>query len=282
MSTARPVRRRRSFIFCPGTRPELFAKACASGADMVCVDLEDAVAPVDKAAARAATLALFAEPVPAAVEPLVRINCTRTPEGMRDLDAILACPHPPPALMLPKVRWPAEVENLATLLDEFGQPTRLHVIIETNEALEAAFAIARSTPRLEALFFGGVDMAADLRASGSWESLLYARSRVVHAAAGAGLDVIDVPWLDLEDQAGLEAEAVRARALGFGGKGAIHPRQVPLLNGIFTPSAAELAHARRIVEAFAAAGTGLVVVDGKLIERPVLRAMERILASAPA
>jgi citrate lyase beta subunit len=275
------VRPRRSFIFCPGTRPELFAKACRTGADMICVDLEDAVAPRDKAAARTQTLALFAAPPPVdRVECIVRVNCTRTPEGMRDIDAILGAATPPPALMLPKVKWPAEVANLSGLLDEAGHGARLHVIIETNEALETAWAIAQASPRIDALFFGGVDMAADLRCDGSWEALLYARARVAHAAAGAGIDVIDVPWLDLNDMDGMRAEALRARALGYSGKGSIHPQQVPILNAVFTPDADEIAHARRIVAAFEAADSGLVVVDGKLLEKPVLRSMYRVLARA--
>ena len=123
-------------------------------------------------------------------------------------------------------------------------------------------------------------MAAELRCSNAWESLLYARSRVVHAAASAGIDSIDVPYLDLEDPDGMAREATLARDLGFSGKGSIHPKQIPILNNVFTPSELEIAHARRILDAFAKADTGLVVVDGKLIEKPVLRDMQRILSIA--
>jgi (S)-citramalyl-CoA lyase len=277
----RPIRPRRSFIFCPGTKPEMFPKACATGADIVCVDLEDAVAPHDKAEARDKVLTMFTEPVPNPdIECMVRLNCLRTPDGMRDVEAIVESAAPPPAVMLAKTKWPAEVSNLSELLDEVGHPTRLHVIIETNEALESAWEIARASDRIDALFFGGVDMAADLRCDGSWESLLYARSRVAHAAAGAGLDVIDVPYLDLNDLDGMRAEAERVKALGYSGKGSIHPKQVPVLNEVFTPSAAEVAQARKIVDAFERENTGLVVVDGKLLERPVLRSMYRVLARA--
>ena len=156
------------------------------------------------------------------------------------------------------------------------------MIVETNEALEAAWEIARASDRIDALFFGGVDMAADLRCRNSWNALLYARSRVVHAAAGAGVDVIDVPYLDLNDIDGMRAEAEAAAELGFSGKGSIHPRQVPVLNAVFTPSAAEVAYARRVVEAFETADSGLVVLDGKLLEKPVLRSMYRVLARAGA
>src|SRR5690606_32812360 len=108
------------------------------------------------------------------------------------------------------------------------------------------------------------------------------RSRVVHAAAGAAIDLIDVPYLDLNDLAGMRREAEASAALGFTGKGAIHPKQIAVLNEVFSPSAAEVERARRIVMAFAESGSGLVVIDGKLIERPVLRSMRRILAIAEA
>ncbi len=279
--TARIVRPRRSFIFAPGTRPDMFPKALASGADIVCVDLEDAVAPRDKPAARAKALALFAEPqANDGVERILRINCSRTPEGMADLQAIAASAAPPPAIMLPKVKSPDEVRALDELLSEHELAVRLHIIIETNDGLEACYEIARASGRIDALFFGGVDMAADLRCPSTWEALLYARSRVVHAAAGAGIDVIDVPYLDLNDLDGMEREAKDAANLGFTGKGAIHPKQIAILNAVFTPDAEAIAQARRIVQAFEDSGTGLVVVDGKLLEKPVLRSMHRILAVA--
>ena len=279
--TERSIRPRRSFIFSPGLRPEMFPKALACGADIVCVELEDGIAPKDKAQARANAMALFAEPrADDGVERIVRINCLRESFGVADVEAVLATDTPPPALMLPKVRTPDEVRWLDDLLSERGHDTRLHVIIETNEGLEAAFEIARASARLDALFFGGVDMAAELRCTSSWESLLYARSRVVHAAAAAGLDVIDVPYLDLEDPQGMEAAARQARDLGFSGKGAIHPKQIPALNAVFTPDAEQIERARRIIRTFEEADTGLVVIDGKLIEKPVLRDMHRILAIA--
>ncbi len=272
---------RRSFIFTPGLRPEMYPKALATGADIVCVELEDGIAPKDKAAARANAMKLFESPqADDGVERVVRINSLREGFGMADVQAVLATDTPPPALMLPKVRTPDEVALLDDLLTERGHTTRLHVIIETNAGLEAAHEIAHSSPRIDALFFGGVDMAAELRCENAWEPLLYARSRVVHAAAGAGLDAIDVPWLDLEDPDGMERAAVQARELGFSGKGAVHPRQIAALNAVFTPSAERIARARRIIAGFEAADTGLVVIDGKLIEKPVLREMHRIVAIA--
>ena len=259
----------------------MFPKALASGADIVCVELEDGIAPKDKAAARSNAIRLFESPqADDGVERIVRINSLREAFGIADVQSVLAADTPPPALMLPKVRAPEEVVMLDNLLSERGHDTRLHVIIETNAGLEAAYDIAHCSERIDAMFFGGVDMAAELRCRNEWEPLLYARSRVVHAAASAGLDVIDVPYLDLEDPEGMKRAAIQARDLGFSGKGAVHPRQIAALNAVFTPSTEQIARARRIIDEFEAADTGLVVIDGKLIEKPVLREMHRIVAIA--
>jgi (S)-citramalyl-CoA lyase len=275
------IQPRRSFIFSPGLKPEMFPKALACGTDIVCVELEDGIAPKDKDNARRRALALFELPqADDGVERIVRINCLRSAFGLADVQAVLDTATPPPALMLPKVISPDEVRGLDELLTERGHHTRLHVIIETNAGLEAAYDIARASPRIDALFFGGVDMAADLRCKNGWEPLLYARSRVVHAAASAGIDAIDVPYLDLQDPEGMRREATLARDLGFSGKGSIHPGQIAILNDVFTPDDAAIKQARRILEAFQEADTGLVVIDGKLIEKPVLREMRRLLSIA--
>ena len=277
----RSVRPRRSFIFTSGLDPAMFPKALASGADIVCVELEDGVAPKDKVEARSKALSLFDSPqAEDGVERIVRINSLRTGVGLADVTSVIDTDTPPPALMLPKVTCPDEVVWLDDLLTERGHPSRLHVIVETNAALETAYAIAHCSDRIDGLFFGGGDMAAELRCKNAWEPLLYARSRVVHAAASAGIDAIDVPYLDLNDLEGMRREAELAAALGFCGKGAIHPKQIAVLNEVFSPGEAAVAHAQRILNAFAEADTGLVVVDGKLIERPVLREMTRLLAVA--
>ena len=281
MSEQRTIRPRRSFIFSPGLKPDMFPKALACGTDIVCVELEDGIAPKDKDEARKHALALFEQPqADDGVERIVRINCLRDSFGLADVQAVLTTDTPPPALMLPKVKTPDEVVWLDDLLTERGHTTRLHVIIETNAGLEAVYDIAKSSRRIDALFFGGVDMAAELRCKNAYEPLLYARSRIAHAAAGNGLDVIDVPYLDLEDPEGMRREAGLVRDLGFSGKGSIHPKQIAILNEVFTPSAEQIAHARRILKTFAEANTGLVVIDGKLIEKPVLRDMQRIIAIA--
>lgn len=259
----------------------MFPKALASGADIVCVELEDGIAPKDKQDARNRALELFQLPqADDGVERIVRINSMRERFGIEDVHAILVSEMPPPALMMPKVRAPDEVVQLDNLLTEAGHATALHVIIETNEGLEAAYDIAHCSERIEALFFGGVDMAAELRCKNAWGPLLYARARVVHAAASAGLDVIDVPYLDLNDPEGMRVEAELARDMGFAGKGSVHPKQIAALNAVFTPTADQITRARRIITEFEAADTGLVVIDGKLIEKPVLREMHRILAIA--
>ena len=277
----RIIRPRRSFIFTPGLRPDMYPKALASGADIVCVELEDGIAPKDKAEAREKALALFEKPqADDGVERIVRINSMRERFGIEDVNAILASKTPPPALMMPKVRTPDEVVILDQLLTEAGHETRLHVNIETNDGLEAAFEIAKCSDRIDAMFFGGVDMAAELRCQNNYDALLYARSRVVHASAAAGLDVIDVPYLDLDDPDGMRIEAERVRDLGFSGKGSVHPKQIAALNEVFTPSEAQITRARRIISEFEKANTGLVVIDGKLIEKPVLRDMYRIVAIA--
>ena len=275
------IQPRRSFIFTPGLKPEMYPKALASGTDMVCIELEDGIAPKDKEEARIKALKLFeVAQADDGVERILRINSMRERFGIEDVLAILATDTPPPSLMMPKVQSPDEIIMLDQLLTERGHKTRLHVIIETNAGLEAAYEIANCSSRIEAMFFGGVDMAAELRCENNWQQLIYARSRVVHAAASAGLDVIDVPYLNLQDLEGMCHEAKKAKDLGFAGKGSVHPKQIAALNDIFTPSKDNITRARRVIKTFEDADTGLVVIDGKLIEKPVMREMYRIVAIA--
>ena len=275
------IRPRRSFLFVPGTGPHMFPKALATAPDIVCVDLEDAIAPDDKVSAREATIPLFAQyPNDGQVERLVRINALNSADGLADLLALLKCDTPPNGIMVPKVKSPDDIRLLDDLFTSENSALRIQVIIETNEALEACFDIAQASPRIDALLFGGADMSAELRVEPTWEGLLYARSRLVHAAASAQIDLIDVPYLALHDMPGLEIEAALCAQLGMTGKGAIHPKQLEIINRHFTPNIEAITRARKITSTFEAAGTGLVVVDGKLIEKPVLRSMYRILAIA--
>ena len=267
---------RRSFIFTPGLTPSMFPKAIASGADMVCIELEDGIAIKDKNEARKNTIeALKSLEVKNDVELVVRINCQRTKFGLLDLEAFVSSGLKVKALMLPKVKTPDEITFIDDLLTDSGLDTDLHVIMETNEALENIYDIAHASKRTVALYFGGVDMAAELRVPNNYQNLLYARSKLVHAGASVGIDVIDVPYLDLEDMEGMKKEAELVRDLGFTGKGSIHPKQINVLNEIFTPPQEEIAKAKKILDQFSESDTGLVVIDGKLIEKPVLREMKR-------
>tara|TARA_X000000950_G_C13762820_1_gene597578 strand:- start:219 stop:1079 length:861 start_codon:yes stop_codon:yes gene_type:complete len=267
---------RRSFIFTPGLNPDMFPKAIASGADMVCIELEDGIAIKDKDEARKNTIeALKTLEVKSGVELVVRVNCQRTKFGLLDLEAFISSKLKVKAIMLPKVKTPDEIKFIDDLLTDCNLDTDLHVIMETNEALQNIYDIAHSSKRIVALYFGGVDMAAELRVPNSYQNLLYARSKLVHAGASVGIDVIDVPYLDLEDMDGMKKEAELVRDLGFTGKGSIHPKQINVLNEIFTPSKEEISKAKKIVDQFSESDTGLVVIDGKLIEKPVLREMQR-------
>jgi citrate lyase beta subunit len=275
------LRPRRSLLFVPGLRPDRFPKALAAGADIVCVDLEDAVALPRKQEARELTLPLFTEDTGhPEVERMVRINPLSTPDGLKDILALNDCAQPPPALMIPKPSSAHEIRLYDELLTGSCADIQLHVIIESAEGLENVHDIAQASPRIRSLLFGAVDLSASLRAEKTWETMLYARSRVVHAAARFDLDLIDVPYLNLDDTQGLAAEARASRDLGFTGKAAIHPNQIPIVNEIYTPSPELIERARRIISEFATNTTGLLMVDGELIELPVLRSMQRVVAIA--
>jgi len=252
-----------------------------AGADIVCVDMEDAVALDRKDEGRRLTLPLFAQDANVQAERMVRINALSTLHGLKDLQAILECPAPPPSIMVPKVRSAEEIQLLDTLLSTTTtRRIRFCVIIETNQALERAHDIARASDRIDSLILGAVDMSADLRCEKSWEPLLYARSRLVHAAASAGIDLLDVPFLNLDDPEGLRREALACARLGFTGKASIHPNQLAIIHEAFTPTPEQIAKARRVVAAFEQSKTGLVVLDGELIELPVVRSMYRVIAIA--
>ncbi|MFL2682610.1 MAG: HpcH/HpaI aldolase/citrate lyase family protein [Alphaproteobacteria bacterium] len=281
MSKQEFIQKRRSFIFCPGNKPDMIPKALRSGADMVCIDLEDAIIPEHKDISRISTVKAFENiSVPYGVETLIRINDVNSEEGKEDIQAILNSNNTASGLMLPKIQSVEEIINLERQIKLANKSLNLHIIIETNTGLQNAWNIAQSSSIIKSLLFGGVDMSADLGCNGDWLSLLYARSRVVHAAAGAGIDSIDVPFLDLEDMEGMRNEAQKSKNLGFSGKGSIHPKQIESLNKVFTPSSEEIAYANKVIRAFNEASDGLVVVDGKLIEKPVLRTALKTIANS--
>ncbi|MBM3395529.1 MAG: CoA ester lyase [Betaproteobacteria bacterium] len=281
MSSAKVIRPRRSLLFVPALRPDRYWKALDAGADIVCIDMEDAVAIDRKDEGRANTLPLFAQDSHPQVERMVRINSISTYHGLKDIQALIDCAAPPPSIMIPKIKSAEEVQLLDTLLStRTTQHIRFCIIIETNQGLERAHDIARACERIDSMILGAVDMSADLRCVKAWEPLLYTRSRLVHAAASAGIDLLDVPFLNLDDQEGLAQEAQACARLGFTGKASIHPSQLPAIHDAFTPTEAQIAKARKAVAAFEKDPSGLVVVDNELIEIPVIRSMQRILAVA--
>ena len=282
MSKKPGLRVRRSLLFVPAVRPDRYPKALATGADAVCIDLEDGVAFAAKDEAREAALALFAGRAPVRAEVSLRINDPKTDLGQRDLDAVRRSGIRPDALMLPKCDGPEEIRDVAGALGGALSDLPLIVMVETARGVAAAEAISAATPTVSAIFFGAIDFAADVGCEVGWDAALYARSRVVVAAAVAGVGALDSPYMDVFALDGLAAESRRTRGLGFGGKAAIHPTQVPVIQTAFSPAAEEVAWARRIVEAYDRNEGGVLLVDGKLIERPVIASAKRTLAVASA
>ena len=251
----------RSYLFVPADRPERYAKALASDADAVIVDLEDAVAPAAKEGARAALADWLAHGAgQATVRVIVRINAADTPWFADDL-ALVRSPRIA-AVMLPKAE---RRTDLASIAHDCLLP-----LIETAAGVDAVREIAR-TPHVQRLVFGSIDLQADLGIVGDDQELLLFRSQLVLQSRLAGIaPPVDGVCTAIDDAAALEAQTLRARRLGFGAKLCIHPRQVEAVNLGFTPSAEELAWARRVIDASAAAGGGAVAVDGKMVDKPVL------------
>ena len=273
---------RRSVLFVPAVRPDRFEKAVATGADAVCLDLEDGVSFNQKDEARDKALALLSDRPSCRAEVVLRVNEPASELGERDLIALLNAGVRPDALMVPKVGGPETIEALERRLAPRLEGLPLVAQIETASGLAAAEAIATASPNIAVMFFGAVDLSADLGCVIEWDALLYARSRVVAAAALAGVDAMDTPFLDVSapEQLGDEARAVRR--LGFTGKAAIHPTQVPIIQQAFSPDEKTVAWARRVVEAYEINAGGVLLVDGKLVERPVIASAQRILAAAAA
>lgn len=264
----------RSLLFVPGARPDRFEKAVLSGADAVCIDLEDAVAPHLKDEARAATLAYLAAPVAGAATGL-RINALDTNDAPADLKALSGSDARPAFVMIPKAAAARDIETVRDALGANCPP--LWPLVETPEGLLEAPAIARAVSEAGGVMFGGADYSASIGSDMSWEALHFARSAIVNAAAIGGCATMDVPYLDVKDNAGLAAETRRVKALGFTGRACIHPAQVAAINTIFTPSTDELSKAEKIAAAYDEAEGGVALLDGKLIEKPVLRAAQRVL-----
>jgi citrate lyase subunit beta/citryl-CoA lyase len=284
MPTDRP---RRSALFMPGSNQRALEKARTLDADVLVLDLEDAVAPAAKAEARRMVLAALAAGGYGAREMVVRVNGGDTPWGGNDLADAARCGAD--AVLLPKVESAEEVKQAEIALRYAGAPDRLALwaMIETPRGVLAAPAIAASTPRLVCLLAGTNDLVKDLgaRHTPGRSEVLTSLSMVLLAARASGLACLDGVHLDLSDQAGFEAACRQGRDLGFDGKSLIHPKTIAAANRIFAPSQSEVAAARAVMAAHAEAesqGKGVVVVEGRLVEALHVEAARRLLALAEA
>lgn len=275
MSTLPKLASARSFLFAPGSEERKLRNALRSGADAVIADLEDGVAPQEKASARALVPRVLAEEESDALR-LVRVNAAGSGLLAKDLAALAGTFVD--ALVLPKAT-PEAVEELGP----DGPP--LVALVETATGLRLSYELA-SQPRVEALMLGALDLGVELglEARPDGMEVLFARSKLVLDSAAAGIrGPIDQVRVDLRDAEGLEAETRLARSLGFRGKACIHPAQVDVVNAIFAPSEGELEHARRIVAVYEqtlAEGRGAVALDGELVDLPVVERARQMLTQA--
>lgn len=279
---------RRSLLFMPGDSLKKIQKAATWEVDTVIMDLEDGVAQNRKEAARAvvgeALLTLGFGPR----ERLVSLNHIST--GLPPVEVDATCMGRPDGYIVPKAEDESDLRAVDRLLDAAEKRLglrdgafRLFAMIETALGVMNLKEIARATPRLEGLIFGAEDLAGDIgavRTREAWE-VFYARSAVVTAAAAYSLQAFDMVFTDFNDPAGLEAESVAARRLGYTGKTCIHPNQTPIVNAVFSPSAEELDRAQRLIAAFEeqqAAGAGAFTFEGKMVDMPMLVAARKVLA----
>lgn len=264
----------RSLLFVPGARPDRFAKAAAAGADGAIIDLEDAVLPADKDKARTDVLAWVND---WSGEGLgIRINSPRSAHGCADIAALAASGILAKLafIMVPKAETAVDLEIVAEAL---GSKIPLIAVMESGRALANVSAIAAKANG--GVLFGGADYSASLGADlANWDAMLTARGLITAACAAAGTPAYDVPYLDVKDLPGLEESTGKARLMGFSGRACIHPDQVSSVNAVFTPSEADVAEAQAIIDALNAAGGGAVLHKGKLVDRPIILAAERVLA----
>jgi citrate lyase subunit beta/citryl-CoA lyase len=278
-------RPRRSLLFMPGSNPRALEKARSLPADGLIIDLEDAVAAEAKEEARAIVAAALAAGGYGGREIVLRVNPLDTPWGHADLAA--AATLPIDAVLLPKVESAERVRVSMSLLDALGAPERLDVwcMIETPLGILEAAQIAAASPRLAVLVLGTSDLTKDLHAVATRDRLplITALGLAMLAARAHGLAILDGVHLDLSDEEGFALVCRQGRELGFDGKTLIHPTQIGPANAAFAPSAAEIEWSRRIIAAHAAAaaaGKGVVLVDGKLIESLHVENARRLLGLA--
>ena len=275
----------------PGDDRHKIEKALTLKVDCICMDMEDGVAPARKAEARRSIAKALRELDFAASEKLARINAVGTGMEQQDIQAVL--PQRPDGIVIPKVEEASQIQWASDLIEaaelERGWPLnsiRLLVDVETAKGIMNLKEIA-SHPRLDALIFGGEDFAVSVGATRTPAAieLLYARQAVLTAAAANGLQAIDIVTIDFKDLDALRDEAVFGAGLGYTGKQIIHPAQVEPVQTAFTPDAEAVAKARRIVEGFAASqrdGKGAFALDGKMIDKPLVRNAEKVLERAKA
>lgn len=263
----------RSLLFVPGNRSDRFEKACQAGADLVCIDLEDAVGPSEKEAARKDVLEWLSQTEHRHVS--LRINGTNTDEGQADIAALKNCGLTLPFVMVPKVAAKSDIEKLDRALPKNLGP--FIAIIESAAGLVHSEEIF-SHPRVTIGMYGSIDYAGDVDCDQSWDTHLYARSRLIAAAAAFDVQLFDVPHIHVRDLDDCEATTRRAKALGIHARAAIHPAQIERIHAALAPSAEEVAYAEKVIAADKAANGNVVLMDGKFIEAPVVKKARRVLA----
>lgn len=281
---------RRTMLFLPGNNPNMVMNGGVLGADSIIFDLEDAVAPDQKDAARELVRCALEMLDFGSCEIIVRINALDTPYWKEDLEAMI--PLKPDVIMPTKVSGAAYIHELEAKMAEEEEKngieigrTRIIPLLETTLGIENAFEIARSTKRMAALYLGAEDLTADLRCRRTKEGneIAYARGRLVCAARAAGIDAYDTPFTDVEDLAGLKKDAELARGLGYTGKAVISPRHVDIVNAVFSPSKEDVAYARDVFAAMEEAkeqGKGAVSLRGKMIDAPIVERARQVLEAA--
>ncbi len=281
---------RRSMLFLPGNNPNMLINGNCLGADSVIFDLEDAVSPAEKDAARVLVRNTMRYMDFRGCEIIVRINSIDTPYWKQDLEQIL--PYRPGLILLPKTGTAQDIleaDAYMTQLEEklgFEKNTvGLMALIETALGVENAFAIASASPRVKALFLGAEDLTADLRCKRTKEGqeIFYARTRLVVAARAAGVEVYDTPFTDVNDDEGIYVDAQKAKALGFSGKASISPRHVDTINAVFSPTQADVNYAYEVMDAIALAkeqGKGAIALHGKMIDAPIVARAQQTIAMA--
>ena len=283
---------RRSMLFLPGNNPNMLINSGSLGADAVIFDLEDAVSPDQKDAARILVRNTLKYMDLKGCERIVRINSIDTPYWKKDIDTV--APFAPELILLPKTGTAEDVRAACAYITQVEQRLGLKEntiglmpLIETALGVENAFAIASADPRVQALFLGAEDLTADLQCKRTKEGqeIAYARSRLVTAARAAGVDVYDTPFTDVNDDEGIEVDTAYAKALGFTGKSSISPRHVEVINRVFSPTLAEIEYAHEVMEVIAQAkaqGKGAIALHGKMVDAPIVARAKRTLQMAAA